>query len=173
MDVNRKVHLDGIGLFIGQGFHANDGLTFFYRHHPPVDPPFTLRIDGYRFDAFFSIYKRKTAAFKFQLNTGCFFVFQVVVNIGRQHDLVGLHKKSRCLETQNQILAGHDFDRSLPDHGAVSHGPHHDFPTTEIFRHVKFDFRTTCFVGQDLTFPVNGIGELGAHLRFDLIPCGC
>ena len=40
MHVCRKTHLCGVGFFIGECLHADDGLAFVDDFHPPVDPLF-------------------------------------------------------------------------------------------------------------------------------------
>ena len=44
MDVGREAHLRGVGFFVGQRLHADDGLALVGDLHPPVDP--VLRAGG-------------------------------------------------------------------------------------------------------------------------------
>ena len=58
------------------------------------------------------------ASFKLENELDRFFGFELVMDIGRKHDLVFLYEESRCLEPNEQVLGGDDFGIGLTDLGA-------------------------------------------------------
>ena len=59
------------------------------------------------------------------------------MNIGREHHFVGLHEKARGLQPQQKVLARDDLKRALAHFGPISDGPGADFPSRQIFGHLK------------------------------------
>ncbi len=45
MDTDRKMHLHGVGFFVGQRLHPHDGLAMLDRLHAPVDARFAAGRD--------------------------------------------------------------------------------------------------------------------------------
>ena len=52
-----------------------------------------------------------------------FFGLEVVVDVGREDDLVLLDEEPRGLQADEQVLGGDDLGLALADLGAVAHAP--------------------------------------------------
>ena len=165
VDVDRKRLLDGVRFFVRQGFHADDGLPFRGDFHAPIDAH--LAAAGH-FDLPREIVKRgKAFPIQFQSHGHLLGGFQIIVDIGRQHDFVFLDKEPRGLLTDDQIFSRDDIGIALTDVRAVAHAPDAHFPGGEILWHGERDFRGAVFIGGERAGPQRGVGEVGAHGRLD------
>ncbi len=84
---------------------------------------------------------------------------KVVVNVGREDDFILLHEKARCLESQQEVLAGGHLGRRLADARTVPERPGADAPGRQILRHVKRHLGHAVAVGVDQAIPIGGVGK--------------
>ncbi len=86
-------------------------------------------------------------AFVFDHDLDGFFTRQIVVDHGRQHDLIAFGEESRCLRPDDQIFAADDVGRARADSRAIAHRPGFDFPRGQVVGNRKLHFDDAVFVG--------------------------
>ena len=130
--------LHGVGFFVGQGLHPDDGLAFVERLCTRQS---TRRLAAGRdFDLSASLIAR-AAAVRLPSSSSddlhLLLGLQVVVHVGREHDFVLLDEEPRGLQADDEVLAGDDFGLAFADLGAVAHAPDLDLPGGEVLGHVE------------------------------------
>ena len=127
VNISREAHLCRVGLFVGQGLHADDGLAFVGDLHPPVDP--VLRAGG---DLARSATSRSSgsqdAALELEHDLDGLLRLELVVDVGREHDLVLLDEEPWGLKPDEQVLGRDDLGLGLADLRAQAHRPGLDLP---------------------------------------------
>ena len=106
VDIDGETHFHGIGIFIGQGLHANDGRALVLHLDAPVDPFFAAGRDHH--DLRQLVEGNQGAAVQFEGDVHLLGLLEVVVDVGRQDDLVFLREEARGLQTDDQVLLGRD-----------------------------------------------------------------
>jgi hypothetical protein len=162
VDVHRELHLHGVGLLVGEGLHADDGLAFATHLHAPVDAGLAA---GSTFTASRRVRRGlERLAVQFERDLHLFLaVVQVVVDVGREHHLVLLDEEPRRLQAEDEVLAGDDLGLALADRVPWP------MPQTRIFQVVRFSGMVSStsavpfFVGGERADPEGGVGE---------VPCG-
>ena len=90
---------------------------------------------------------------------------QVVMHVGREHDLVLLDEEPRGLQADDEVLAGDDVGLALADLGAVAHAPDLDPPGGQVLGHVERDLGRAVLFGRQRADPEGRVGELRADGR--------
>jgi len=181
--IGRKSHLHCIGLFVGDRFHAHHRLAGGQHFHAPVDALFAFGID---FDFTFAIRMNgavgwlavgaghaqhgqlQAGAFELQDDLHSLFRGEIVVDVGRDHDLVLLRKEARRLQADEQVLGGDGLRLALPHPRARAQRPDFELPGRQTFRHGHVDAGQTVGANAQLAAPERGVGEIAAHGRFDV-----
>ena len=129
---------DGVGFFIGEREHADDGLAFVHGFDAPIDAPLAAggNIDG----VFRGRWQFERLAIELQSHFHLLGSRQVVVDVGAEHDLIALDEEPRRLHAHDEILARDDLRRRLADARSLAHAPGADFPRREVLRHVELGF---------------------------------
>ncbi len=98
MDLDREGHLHGVRFDLGEGFHADDSVALLDRLDAPVHASFAVRFD---LDGLFRFAHRFEAlAVNFEDRLDVLRVLKVVVDVGREDDLVLLDEEPGRLKPQ-------------------------------------------------------------------------
>ena len=110
--IDREFLLDGVGLFVGQGLHADDGLAFASHLHAPIDACLAA---GGHLDLLHGISQRDQSSLSPNSSDHLHLLLglQIIMDIGRQHDFIFLDEESRGLQADDEILAGDDLGLAL------------------------------------------------------------
>ncbi len=92
---------------------------------------------------------------------------ELVVDVGRQHDLVLLDEEPGSLEPDEQVLGGHDFRLGLAHLGARAHRPGLDLPGRQALGQGELDLGGAVGGGGEGGGPEGGVGEVGADDGLD------
>ena len=159
--VSREGHLDRVGILIRQRLHADDCLAFVLNLHSPIDPMLGARgdlnllcclADGV-----------KDAAVDLEHDLDGFLRRELVVDVGREHDLVFFDEESGRLQPNKQVLAGDNLRLGLADLGARAHGPALDLPGRQAVGQSKLYFGGAVGGRGEGGGPEGGVGEVGAE----------
>ena len=128
------------------------------RFHAPID---ALLAAGRNCDRLLQLFRPfERIAREFQLHLHLFFIWQVIVDVGRKNNFVAFDKEARRLQPHDEVLAGDNFGRSFTDTCAVAHSPGANFPGGEILGHIQLDFRKTLGIGLQCPRPERRVGKL-------------
>ena len=164
VDVDGEFHLHGVGFFVGERQHADDGFAFVDGFHAPIDALFAA---GRNFDGLLGVasavraYLPSSSSRDFHLLCGR----QVVVNVALSTTSSRLDEEPRRLHADDEILARDDFGRCLADARAWP------MPQARIFHAVRFcgmsssaSAMPSLLVSSD-GGPESGVGEFAADGR--------
>ena len=158
--IGREGHLGRVRFFVGQRLHPDDGLAFVGDLHPPVDP--VLRAGG-DLDGLGRLVQRlEHAAFELEHDLNRLLRLELVVDVGREHDLVLLDEEPRRLEPDEQVLGGDDLGLALADPGSRAHGPGLDLPGGQALGQGELDLGGAVGGRRQGGGPEGGVGEVGA-----------
>ena len=166
MYIDREGHLHRIGFFVSQSLDLDCCFPFTVNFYNPVDTSFPVGIDDdfplciIQSNQIFTIYQ--------QFSGNGLLRVEVIVDIGRNDDFVSLSEKSWSLESYDQIFASDDFGMSFTNIGTMPHSPDIDLPGGQIFRHFKFDFGKSFFVGGNRPHPKRSVGKVFTYCRLDI-----
>ena len=145
VDIDGELHLDGVGLFVGQAAHSHDCFAFGDDFDAPIDARFAIGGDFDRAGRFIERLQRRAVELQFDLHL--LLGLQVVVNDGRENDFIAFDEESRRLQADDQVLGRDDVETGFADVRAATHRPGANLPGRQILGHVEFDLRDAVAVG--------------------------
>ena len=111
------------------------------------------------------------AAVEFEDDLDLLLRLEVVVDVGREHDLVLLDEEPRGLQADEQVLGGDDLGLALADPASRAHGPGLDLPGRQALGQREVDLGDAVVVGRQRGDPVGGVGEVRADDGLDRRGC--
>ncbi len=96
MYIGREGHLRGVRLFVGQRLHPDNRLAFMGNPDPPVNP--VLAAGGNLHGLRLGVEDLQHASFGLENDLDFLPGLELVVDIGREHNLILLNEESRSLQ---------------------------------------------------------------------------
>ncbi len=96
---------------------------------------------------------------------------ELVVDVGREHDLVLLDEEPGRLEPDEQVLGRDDLGLALADLRAQAHRPALDLPGRQALGQGEIDLGGAVRAGGERGGPEGGVGEVGADDGLDRRSC--
>ena len=159
VDIGRESHLRRVRLLVGDRLHADDGLALVRDLHPPVDPVLRAGVDFHGPRGV--VHRLEHAALELEHDLDRLLGLELVVDVGREHDLILLDEEARGLKPDEQILGGDDLGLALADAGSRAHGPGLDLPGGQALGQRKIDLGGAVGGRGEGRGPESGVGEVG------------
>ena len=160
VDIGRERHLCRVRFLVGQGLHADDRLAFVDHFHPPVDPVLRAGVDLHGPRGL--LHRLEHAALELQHDLDGLLRLELVMDVGREHDLIFLDEEPGCLEPDEQVLGRDDLGLALADLRAQAHRPALDPPGRQALGQREIDLGGAFRAGVQRGGPEGGVGEVGS-----------